>query len=560
MSQSQLSAWSLAGTRNDRVLPVAVVLALIYGSAALAMMLMAPKVPYADVWRFLGHFLQAGFPQDVVTPDNGHHELLPNVVRVLELRLLKGGQWLQTGCGIALLAGTLLVSGRSIRTLPQPHLRSAAWLAVLMGLCWLGNARALGHANETVHAYAVTLFLICGITALSCRTGTTAGAWIAGMCGLGAAFSFGSGIAVFAAFFAVLLLRRSSWRSWCVLVAMTLLTAWLLHWTGGSASSLSIAPVAQGRDLLRWLAGPAIYGAWPALDPAVAAHVPGVLRGPVLEVAEAYQRMAGPVMLARWPHLLIGICGLAWWVAMAVRTWANPARTGLLGVGMSTFALCVGLLIVVVRHTYFQTYPEQLLATRYVVWSSLFWSGLLLATVAHARRGKRELIAVCCLGIALLPSQVWMWQLSSSLRQVAGQTALAATIGVVDAEMNLGENVPLEIQRAVPLLRDAHSEMFAWPEAEELGAPLKAADTGVVAAEGIEVHVINNRLGAPARRITFKARSSSRRLLLVDADGIVRGLAERQVSAAPDHWIGWMEGGTERPSPSVYALTARQPH
>jgi|LNAP01.1.fsa_nt_gb hypothetical protein len=537
--------------QRDGVLLASAALLLVYLGACLGMMLLAPKVPYADVWRFLGHFLQAGFPQDVLAPDNGHHEFLPNLVRVAELRVFKGGQWLQIGCGVALLGGTLAVAGRLVKPLPQPHQRTAAWLALLLGLCWLGNERTQGHANETVHAYAVTLFLVCGITWLSRRKVTAVDALLAGICGLGAAFSFGSGIATFSAFFAILLLRRGAWQTSVMLAVVVLLTFLLLHLTGGSAGPLYIAPVTQGSQLLRWLAGPAIYAAWPALDPAIATYLPGALRGPVVTVATQYQALAGPVMLARWPHLLIGLCGLCGLAVMAWRTWCNPVRTALLGIGLSVFALTVGALIVVVRDAYFQVYPEQLLATRYLVWSSLFWCGLLLASVAHAVRGKAIAVAVCCVGLALLPSQLWLWQLGGSMRQVAEQTALAASVGIVDAERALGESEPSDIRRALPLLRDARAEMFAWPEAQTLGSRLTPAD-GVVVTD-LQVHGVDNRIGPPGRRVSFSAASHKPRLLLVDADGVVRGLAASDAASGPNHWLGWMEGNARQAMPTVVA-------
>src|SRR3546814_20826666 len=43
----------------------------------------------------------------------------------------------------------------------------------------------------------------------------------------------------------------------------------------------------------------------------------------------------------------------------------------------------------------------QLLAPRYVVWSSLFWGGLLLATASQARQPARGLVATVLVAIAL---------------------------------------------------------------------------------------------------------------------------------------------------------------
>src|SRR3546814_8714632 len=90
-------------TASRRLLPVGHALALLYLIAGVAAMWwLSPRVPYADAWRFLGHFLQAPFPYDILAPDNGHHEVLPNAVRVLELHAFAARQWLQVVAGIAL--------------------------------------------------------------------------------------------------------------------------------------------------------------------------------------------------------------------------------------------------------------------------------------------------------------------------------------------------------------------------------------------------------------------------------------------------------------------------
>src|SRR3546814_531849 len=152
----------------------------------------------------------------ILAPDNGHHELLPNAVRVLELNAFAAQQWLQVVVGIALALATVLVFARGIRGIADSRAKAAALLALVLGVSWLGNIRALAHGNESVHAYWVTLFLAIGLHALSkARTGRggIVDAALAAACGLAAAFSFGSGIACFVAFAALLLLRRAPRRA-----------------------------------------------------------------------------------------------------------------------------------------------------------------------------------------------------------------------------------------------------------------------------------------------------------------------------------------------------------
>ena len=554
-------------TASRRLLSVGYALALLYLIAGVAAMWwLSPRVPYADAWRFLGHFLQAPFPYDILAPDNGHHEVLPNAVRVLELHAFAAQQWLQVIVGIALALATVIVFARDIRRIADVRTKAATLLAVVLGLFWLGNIRALAHGNESVHAYCVTLFLAIGLHALSkARTGRggLVDAALAAACGLAAAFSFGSGIACFAAFAAVLLLQRAPWRQ-CVVLAMGLAaTLALLLLDGGTGASIAFAPLRQGDMLLRWLSGPFVYAAWPLVDPQIASQLPVALaRAPAQAVAQAYEGAFGPVLLARWPQLLFGLAGLGWLAALAWRAWCergSAPATALMGIGLACFAAAVGTMIATVRLDYFSAHPEQLLAPRYVVWSSLFWGGLLLATAAQARRPARALVATVLVAIALLPSQLWMARLGGNMQAVAEQTGLAAAVGIVEPELPLGETVFEDLEAALPPAREAGVAVFAWPETRWLGRKPEADALHLLAAREVEVTVVDNRLGALERgrrvRFTLDDAPPTDRLLLVDEDGTVRGLAMRD--RAGDRWIGWMRGaGAQGVTPRVATSAA----
>lgn len=531
---------------------IAWMLAGIYGFAALLVMWRAPRVPYADGWRFLGHFARERFPGNVFLADNGHYEVLPNAVRVLEMHLFHADQGLQVAVGMALLLASLAVAWRLVRRLEPPRLRAAALLAFVIGLCWLGNVRTLAHGNETVHAYAVTLFLLLGIHLLTRRQrAPTAGdAATASLCGLLAALSFGSGIAVFAAFLAIALLRRASWPAVGLICGSALAALLLLRAGGGGAGFPEWAPIRQLDVLLRWLAAPWLYAAWPALDPGVAAQVPvPALQALLARSAAAWESVFGPVALSRWPHAVISGAGVGMLLATTIQCWRkridNPAR--LAGLALAWFALAVGGMVAVVRMPYFELHPEQVVAARYVVWSSLFWSGLGVSLVAGAARPARAAMFATIVALALLPSQLWMAQMAERLRNVAGQTAVAAAVGVVDPEQATGETVPEELAVALPAMRQAGTAVFAWPETALLGAGLPE-EAAVVAVRQVTVAAVENLLGEPGRRLQLQTgvkqtgAKAGGRLLLVDPDGVVRGLAIPEAGAGNGAWIGWMRG------------------
>ena len=544
-----------AGAAGGRALPWAarILAALYMGAGVAAMWLLAPRVPYADAWRHLARFVATPFPGDILRPDNGHHEVLPNIVRVLELRLFDGGQTLQIATGLMLALATLLAYWRGVGGLDDPRRRLAALLAAAVALFWLGNVRALAHGNESVHAYLVTLCLALGLHALVRSRGPAAGALLAGACGLAASFSFGSGFASFAAFGLVLALRRAGLAPWCVLAGAAALTLALLQLGGGSAGGLRFAPAQQLSMLLAWLSGPSVYAAWPLLDPQVAAQLPSPLRMPVGAVAHAYESAVGPAMGGPWPQLLAGAAGLGWLAALCrcARHGCSPAMA--FGLGTAVFALAVGGMIVLVRFDYFAAHPGQLLAPRYLVWSSLFWGGLAIATAATARRSGRVLASVVLVAAALLPSQAWMGMLGARMAQVAERSALAATVGVLEPELPLGETVPGELAEARPVLRDAAVAVFAWPEAAWQGRDWPGDATRERVPTQLEVQRVPNRLGPDGRRLRFRLDASCHRLLLLDRDGRVAGMAR---SEGDGWWLGWMRGtGPLPPQPAACAAS-----
>ncbi len=511
---------------------------LVFGLYA---MLQAPQVPYADAWRFLTHFLTQPFPRNVLGADNGHLELFPDLVRVAELEWFAANQHLQTAVGIALALGTwALAVGRLRREVMAPERFWALALVLALGLFWLGNFRALAHANETVHAYAVTLGLVAGLR-LAWRGGVAASI-AAGLCGVFASLSFGSGLAVFPALLLVLALRRAAWRDYLPIAAsMMAVLLLMLALRDGTADSVPPPDLVGLLDaLMRWLGGPVLFASWPLWDPELAQLLPtAALRGALLPLALGYEQAAGPVMLARWPHLGWGWLGLAGFVLALVRCWRAPNFVCVSAAAVAAFALCVGALIVLVRASYFEAHPDQLLAPRYVVWSSLFWAGLCLALVDALKPARAAQLALI-LGALCLPSQLWMAQLADRQQQVAERSALAAAVGVLPPELPLGETVFEDLAEALPLLSEAGAAMFVWPETPWLERAPDPAQLRVLAPSSLQIRRIENRLGPPGRRVAFElAELDVARLLLIDADGIVRGLARRE----PDgRWLGWMRG------------------
>ena len=535
----------------------------VYLAWAMIVMWHAPRVPYADGWRFLGHFASADFPRDIFMPDNGHFEVIPNIVRVIELHLFDADQSLQVWIGIILFLASLYIGWRCIRGAASPERRAAAILAMVLGFCWLGNARTLAHANESVHAYAVLFFLCSGIGFLARQSGPVGmrNASMAAVCGFCAAISFGSGIAVFSGFLVIAIARQAPARSITVLL-FSATASYLLIRSAGAGAAPELDPLRQLDLALRWLSAPWLHAAGPVVDPAVSNRLASpIARGALIPVAERWEAAMGPAALARWPYVAISAIGIS---ILATVTYRSIRRGGdgsarLLGLGMSWFALSVGMMVATVRTAYFDIHPDQLMAPRYLVWSSLFWSGLAITLVAGTQWPRRALLTSIVASVTLLPSQFWTSQLAGDIRVVAGQTATAAAVGVIEPDLLTGETVAGDLARALPPLRRLGAAVFAWPETGML-ARVASQSVHDLAVADINVEPVANLLGPPGRRVRFiMSDPGAHRVLLIDDDGVVRGLAAPDAMRGAGAWIGWMRGqpATSRVRVSVLRPSVR---
>jgi hypothetical protein len=198
---------------------------------------------------------------------------------------------------------------------------------------------------------------------------------------------------------------------------------------------------------------------------------------------------------------------------------------------------------VALRLSYFRANPDQMTSQRYVPWSMMLWTGLLLACVLREGRSARTATwTVVFVALLLAPSQVWTGRQAWRQQRTAHLTALGAAVGVIDPDFPLAETDPKDLLRAVPLLRDASKSVFAWPETQALGTQPAAAALAVVALQDVVVEAVQNRFGPAGSRVSFRADGASAAVLvLLDPSGTARGLAVRL--AFDELWQGWWRGG-----------------
>ena len=175
--------------------------------------------------------------------------MLPALVRLLEIEWFGANQLLQLGVGVALVLATIALIGLAGRRDGRSPLQGATvWLLGVLGVLWLGNARMLVHGNELVHAYLVTTFAVAALWAVHAATRGHAVRWmaVAATCALGAVFSFGSGMAVFAALFVCAFVARVPWRAWLLpLLVFTAIGLYLAGMPGDSGAQFAAGGAAR---------------------------------------------------------------------------------------------------------------------------------------------------------------------------------------------------------------------------------------------------------------------------------------------------------------------------
>lgn len=544
----------LAGARANRWLTVCFALATAaYATAAvIAMAILSPRVPYADAWRHYARLLGTPFPGSVLKAENGHPEVVANLVRLTDLLWLRGDERWQIAVGIALSLATFGVGLAAVLRAGVPPLaRSAAACVLSLGIFWLGNARALAHDNESLHVYSVLLCTFAALVlvlrqddrhAASSRRVVAAAA----LCFF-ASFNFGSGLASFIALFAVLFMQRARLRQLMIAgagLALTLVCYHLLDGSGGVP--IRLQPISDAVLALRWIASPLIYLVWPLVDPVAAAALPGPLGTLAGAAARHWTEVFGEVRISVFPHVFFGGAFFVATLLATLRARAKPEAGDSIhrfGLALAWFGLGVAAMVAVSRSAYFVEYPAQVYAPRYLPWPSLAWAGLLMAWAGRASAKRPAYAVALAVSIFALAAEGGMSLVMLHQREVAEDVALAAVVGVWPGENAIGEVNAADTRDGAYVLRREATGPFAWPEAEWVGRSVPAgagervgASLVVTRQEGVSdeaaLHVEANGVGAACRQ----------RLLVVDRGRVVgllrplgggrwRGVARAEVGA-----------------------------
>jgi hypothetical protein len=246
---------------------------------------------------------------------------------------------------------------------------------------------------------------------------------------------------------------------------------------------LSFHPIDSALVAADWISSPWTRGwlgfADPPLDPSSASGLPYQHLGAQLQASAIWVQSASGLswrMLSRLLGVLGIILFLARFARLAFDRRTPPTRLEVLASTLCLFALATAAVIGMGRLDYFRTYPEEVYADRYLVWPSLFWTGLALLLVAQTRSAfGRKLSSVCIaasavLPMALLPTQQESATWGSIVYRSSQQIAAVARSGIFDpAIFPDGDDAHREdVLRSLALFKQRRMAMFADPAFERI--------------------------------------------------------------------------------------------
>ncbi len=509
------------------------------------------REPMFDQWREYETFLGLPFPQNVLQIANSHRPILPNLIRVAEIRWFAADQALQIFIGglcAFLSAGVLAAAAYGERRLSIVARWAGVMLAVL-GLLWLGNARRLLHGSEALHGYMPTLAVVCACWFLYRARQRDSIAWVGAACAACAlaTFSFGLGLASFGAVLVLGVLLRLPWRQLALIGASLALCiglyAFALPGNEGVRGQLRVDPQATIQLTAQWIAAP-WHAGWLhfASTPGRPAYYQTLAESALTASAHVAVDSLG-ISADQWCFAL-GLAGIGMFCVLVVRIFRRgdaATRLETLAVGAGIYAVGSALITVLGRLDYLHDHPDQIYADRYLAWPSLFWCSLALLLLGPSAQVRSSVVravgigALLVLPVALSVTQNFGAIWGAIVYRGSQQTAAALRSGVYDEEHfptdGLGREADL---RQIALLREKRVAMFADLAWQRLGTKwsgsLDTADSIVVQSRWLPP--VHDPMAKPAAHLEgwvtrgiAKVRRNGQ-LVILSADGTIAGFAE----------------------------------
>jgi hypothetical protein len=514
-------------------------------------------VTKADYWRIYDFCLNHTWLESALHKHFQHSLFFPSFFWLADLRFFHGRQLSLFFSGLALLflsVALLLIPVWRDKTVGLTT-KVIATFVVIAGSFWTARSHITASGGFNVICSLVMVGALVAILALPKMYVNSARTWPATVIVVCAAFvasfSFGAGLAIWPTLLFLIWSLRLQWRSF-VFVGIAAVAAAIIY--------QQLPPRSEDYRAIQ-----AIASAGPGLVPMLCR----LAGGPFFYAAEGWQERPFSAEAAQSSVLSLwcGGAGVAIAVVAIVLTLIRRDLTKsslkFIGMALLTFNFVAMALAVAVNRVRGPGFEFEFLSPRYLFWSTLFWTGLLLVAIQRAEsehwlRWPVYLIAFA-LPILALPEH-YRYALHLRAASAADETAaLSLVAGVRDERQMIALwRYPDWIYRVAERLRVRRLDMFADGLQDWIGqaeANLFGGRRKRVKLEGrcTVAALVQGNDGAPAARVTGQAvrrrhipriirwamipaswilgkefeneSRTPKTLVIVDETGVIRGLA-----------------------------------
>jgi len=514
-------------------------------------------VTKADYWRIYDFCLNHTWLESALHKHFQHSLFFPSFFWLADLQFFHGRQLPIFFAGLALLflsVALLLIPVWRDKTVGLTA-KVIATFVVIAGSFWTARSHITASGGFNIICSLVMVGALVAILVLPKMGVNSARMWSATMIVVCAAFvasfSFGAGLAIWPTLLFLVWSLRLQWRA-LVTVCIAALAAMVIYQQLPPRSKDYRAIQAVG-----------------SIGPGVVPKLCRLAGGPFLYAAEGWNKrhLSAEAAQSSVLSLWCGGAGLAIAVVAIVLTMIRRDLTmsslKFIGMASLTFNFVAMALAVAVNRVRGPGFEFEFLSPRYLFWSTLFWTGLLLVAIPHVEskhwlRWPVYLVALA-LPILALPEHYRCALALRTARTVDECAALSLVAGVRDERQIITLwRFPDWIYRVAEQLRARRLDMFAdglqdWIGQEE--ANLFGGRRKRVKLEGrcAVAALLQDNDGAPAARVTGQAvrsrhihriirwamipaswilgkevkneSTTPKTLVIVDQTGVIRGLA-----------------------------------
>jgi hypothetical protein len=450
----------------------ALLLAILFLISSVAYLCLAYwSVTQQDFWRVYEICLNHSWLESSLLKFNGHSLFFPSFVWLADLRFFHGSQAFVffVSLGFLFVSTSLLITA-----VWRDHglTLTYKWLATLtlvVGNFWLGRAAittsgGFNCMNSLVMIGVAAAFLLLP----AMRSHRSYVVFLLICAGFLSSFSFGTGLAIWPCLIVMGYYLRLPWRSFAWIAGGMILAA-LIYYSlppresqnvvFSNANETGIISITGLIDFCKLVGTPIFYAvtAWQ-----------GIRITPEAIESSGWLLWSGVIgLILATVALLIGM----------FQQRSKDLNLELLGLGLIVFNLGALFLIVAGRVTYFQRLPSEIAAPRYIFWSSLFWTGLILVAIHHAAR-RRFLHWPIVILVLTLPLGSWAFHRDEGLhwryaRMLSEQGATALVNNVIDPDRMLFPEAR-QMLLVAPQLRARRLDMFADGCQDWINQPLSS--------------------------------------------------------------------------------------